>query len=440
MLAPDQMVWRIPHWMRALLVGCFVVLVTGAGLFAYHYFTSPKTITIAAGSSDGEAVRLMSAIAVQLTKTGARIRLKITDSGSTLGAAQAFSAGKVDLAIVRADVGDLSAARTVVRVTYGVVMILVPPGSSAKGIEDLTGKTVGVVDEEMNHHFVEVLTHEYDLARAKVRFKNLLAADAQHALQSNQVGALLVVVPMAEKYVSLVRSFFPTNAKRKPRLVPIESAAAIEKLAQAYETYDLPKGSLRGSPPIPADDLTTLRVPFYLVANKKLNADDVTDLTRAIMDARRELLVEYPVLAQIGAPSTDKDAYIPIHPGAAAFFDDSQQGFFDKYSDAFFYIPMLLGALASFATGAWKFFRSGSDGKVDNPIALYALAGSIRDARSEADLTAIEEKIDNIIKAELTKHAKGESQAADSAALSLVTQRLEHLIHDRRARLPAVAE
>src|SRR5262245_4367486 len=94
MLAPDQMVWRIPHWMRALLVGCFVVLVTGAGLFAYHYFTSPKTITIAAGSSDGEAVRLMSAIAVQLTKTGARIRLKITDSGSTLGAAQAFSAGK----------------------------------------------------------------------------------------------------------------------------------------------------------------------------------------------------------------------------------------------------------------------------------------------------------------------------------------------------------
>src|SRR5262245_29278227 len=207
MLAPDQMVWRIPHWMRALLVGCFVVLVTGAGLFAYHYFTSPKTMTIAAGSSDGEAVRLMSAIAVQLTKTGARIRLKITDSGSTLGAAQAFSAGKVDPAIVRADLGDLSAARTVVRVTYGVVMILVPPGSSAKGIEGLAGKTVGVVDEEMNHRFVEVLTHEYDLARAKVRFKNLLAVDAQHALQSNQVGALLVVVPISEKHVSLVRSF-----------------------------------------------------------------------------------------------------------------------------------------------------------------------------------------------------------------------------------------
>ena len=49
--------------------------------------------------------------------------------------------------------------------------------------------------------------------------------------------------------------------------------------------------------------------------------------------------------------------------------------------------------------------------------------GPIRDARSEADLTAIEEKIDDIIQAELEKSAKGERQVADSAALSLAAQR-----------------
>jgi TRAP-type uncharacterized transport system substrate-binding protein len=134
--------------------------VTGAGLFAYKHFTAPKTMTLAAGSSDGEAVRLMSAIAVQLTKTGSRIRLKIVDSGSTLRAAQDFSAGKADLAIVRADLGDLSAARTVVRVTYGVALILVPPGASAEDIEHLAGKTIGVVDEEMNQRFIDVLSKE----------------------------------------------------------------------------------------------------------------------------------------------------------------------------------------------------------------------------------------------------------------------------------------
>jgi TRAP transporter TAXI family solute receptor len=438
MLAPEQAASRIPGWLRALFVGCFVVLVTGAGLYAYRQATAPKTLTIAAGSPDGEAVRLISAVAAAITKTGSRVRLKVVETGSELEASQDFSAGKVDLAIVRADVSDLLVARTVVRVSYGVVMILVPPGSSVAHMEDLKGKTVGVVAEDVNHRLVEVLTHEYDLARSKVRFKNLPVGEVQQAVQSKQVAALLVVAPISEKYVSLIRNLFSANAKQKPRLVPIDSAEAIANAVPAYESYDLPKGSLRGSPPFPEEDLTTLRVPLYLVANKRIDADQVTDLTRAIMDARRELRDQYPFLAQISAPSTDKDAYIPIHPGAAAFFEDSQKTFFDKYGDELYYIPMLLGVLASVATAAWKFVRFDSSGRLEHPMnSLFSLAGPIRDARSEADLNAIEDKIDEILKTELARHAKGERQVTDSAALSLAAQRLEHLIQNRRTRLMA---
>jgi NMT1-like family len=318
------------------------------------------------------------------------------------------------------------------------VMIMVPPGSSVAHMEDLKGKTVGVVAGEFNHRVVEVLTQEYDLARSKVRFKNLSVGEVQQALQSKQVAALLVVAPISEKYLSLIRNFFPANAKRKPGLIPIDSAEAIANVAQAYESYDLPKGSLRGSPPVPEDDVTTLRVPIYLVANKNVDADQVTDLTRTIMDARRDLRDQYPFLAQISAPSTDKDAYIPIHPGAAAFYEDSQKTFLDKYSDELYYIPMLLGILASFVAAAWKFVRFDSNRKVEHPMnSLFSLAGPIRDARSEADLNAIEERIDEILKAELVKHEKGERQVADSAALSLAAQRLEHLIEYRRTRLTA---
>jgi TRAP transporter TAXI family solute receptor len=439
MIASEQVASRIPQWLRALLVGSFVVLVTGAGLFAYQHYTAPKTITIAAASSDSEAARLISTVASLLTKTGAaRVRLKIVESGTELEASRAFSAGKVDLAIVRADLDDLSAARTVVLVGYGVVMIMVPPGSSVAHMEDLKGKTVGVVAGEFNHRVVEVLTQEYDLARSKVRFKNLSVGEVQQALQSKQVAALLVVAPISEKYLSLIRNFFPANAKRKPGLIPIDSAEAIANVAQAYESYELPKGSLRGSPPVPEEDVTTLRVPIYLVANKNVDADQVTDLTRTIMDARRDLRDQYPFLAQISAPSTDKDAYIPIHPGAAAFYEDSQKTFLDKYSDELYYIPMLLAILASFVTAAWKFVRFDSKGKVEHPMnSLFSLAGPIRDARNEADLNAIEERIDEILKAELVKHEKGERHVADSAALSLAAQRLEHLIEYRRTRLTA---
>ena len=70
---------------------------------------------------------------------------------------------------------------------------------------------------------------------------------------------------------------------------------------------------------------------------------------------------------------------------------------------------------------------------------MHALAGRVRNARSEAELATIEEEIDNILKAELAKYAKGESQALDAAAFSLAAQRLEHLIHYRRSALEAGA-
>ena len=63
--------------------------------------------------------------------------------------------------------------------------------------------------------------------------------------------------------------------------------------------------------------------------------------------------------------------------------------------------------------------------------------GMSREPRSEAELAQIEEEIDNILKAELARYAKGQSQAMDAAALSLAAQRLEHLIHYRRSTFAA---
>ena len=67
---------------------------------------------------------------------------------------------------------------------------------------------------------------------------------------------------------------------------------------------------------------------------------------------------------------------------------------------------------------------------------LHALAGPIRHARSEAELGAIEEEIDDIISTQLRNHPNGKNRAANAAALSLAAQRLERLIQYRRAMLP----
>jgi TRAP-type uncharacterized transport system substrate-binding protein len=434
---------NLPFWLRFVLVVGVLILAAGASLFAYRYYTRPVTLTLAVGSIDGEAAKAMSAIASRLVTTNAPVRLKVIDSGTALEAANAFSAGKVDLAVVRGDVGDLSQAQAVIVVTHAVVLILAPPGSSIDGIDKLKGHTVGVVGGVANAKVVDVLTKEYDLAGAKVVFKNIALPEVRQAVQSKSVSALLVVIPLTEKYLSLVRGLFQVGPKAMPVLIPIESAGAIAETARAYESFDVPKGTLRGSPPVPDDDLTTLRTTFYLVANKKLGTDLITSFTQTILSARRDLLGEQPIFAQMTAPSTDQDAYLPLHPGAAALYNGTQQSFMDEYGNWIYLTPMVLGGAATVLAAAWKFLGIGGPVTPEGPLdSLYALARRVRNADTEAELVEIEEEIDKILKAERAKSASGDENAVDAVTLNVAAHRLENLIHDRRAMLakrPTVA-
>jgi ABC-type nitrate/sulfonate/bicarbonate transport system substrate-binding protein len=211
---------KLPLRLRFFLLIGVAVFAAGAGLLAYRYYTRPATLTVAVGSIDGEAAKAMSAIAGELVSTNAPVRLKVIDSGTTLEAANAFSAGKVDLAAVRGDVGDLSQAQAVVVVSHMVALIIAPPGSSIDSISSLKGRTVGVVGGAANAKIVDALTREYDLTSAKVTFKNLTLTDVRQAVLSKQVSALLVTIPLAEKYLSLVRGFFQLDHKKVPVLGP----------------------------------------------------------------------------------------------------------------------------------------------------------------------------------------------------------------------------
>jgi TRAP transporter TAXI family solute receptor len=430
---------RLPRWLRVVLVVGLVGLASGAGLYAYRYISNPAVLTVAAGSLDGDVPRLMSAIATRMAANGSPVKLKVVDKGTAEGAAKALAAGEAELAIARADVVDLSVARAVLVMTHAVVLIVVPPGSSIESVDDLKGKVVGAVGVDVNRHVISAITEAYDLDRAKVTFKDVAPADVLKTLQSKQVQAILVVMPITEKYLSLLRNSFPPSAKGKPGLVPIEAAGAIAALNKAYDSYELPKGTIRGSPAIPDEDLTTLRIPFHLVANKNLDGDTVTSLTKAVMEARRDLLAEYPIFAQVSAPSTDKDTFIPVHRGAAAYFDGDQKTIFDKYGDQFFYGSMLLGSLMSVLAAIWKFMTRGSDEKVRRPsLQLCDLMEKVTNSRKASELAAIEGQIDGILKSELEKSATGEGDATELDAISLACHRLEYLIRVRRTALAGV--
>jgi TRAP-type uncharacterized transport system substrate-binding protein len=430
----------LPLWVRAVLLAGVFCIVAGAGLVSYRLYMQPTTLTIAVGSFDGEAKQTASIVAGRLATIDSPVRLKVEDSGNVLDAAKAFAAGTADLAVVRADVGDLSQARTVATTAHGVVMIVAPPGSPITSIAKLHDHTVGVVGGEINHGVVEVLKKEYDLGRANVVFKDIAPADARRAVQTKQVSALLLVVPLTGKYLAFVKGLFPESPNSSPVLIPIDSAGAIADVKGPYESFDIPKGTLRGSPPVPDDDVTTLRVAYYLVANKHLSSTVVADLAKKVMSVRRDLVSEQPLLSGLAAPETDPDAYLSVHPGAAAFYNGTQESFMDRYSNAIYLTPMALGAIASIFAAAWRFLGVRPIETTGATLdALCGLPARIRNSGTEAELMAIEDEVDDVVRAQLMKSTVSDESASEISALMSVAHRLDNLIHHRRTILAARA-
>ena len=423
----------LPVWARVLLLAGVAGIVLGAGLIAYRFYDRPTVLSVAVGSYDGEAAKVASVIAARLEATKSAVRLKIVPTDDVLASAKIFAEGKTDLAIMRADVGDLSLARSVALVTKSVLMILALPGSQVTSIEKMKGHTVGVVGGEINQKIVEALKKEYDLGD-KVIFKNMAPADTPRAIQSKEASAFLLVVPLSEKYISLVRRFFLGGHNSFPALIPVESAGAIADVEGAYESFDIPQGTLRGSPPVPDADLTTLRVGTYLVANKKIDPDTITTLTQALVTARNDLVRDQPLLAGLTAPDTDPGAYIPVHPGAAAYYNGTQQSFMDKYGNWIYLTPMVLGALASIFATAWRFLGGRQEPAETTLRSLFALPRRIREVKSEAELTEIENQVDQALDAEMANAVKSEN-AQDIATLVSMAHRLEDSIYRRRQML-----
>jgi NMT1-like family len=291
-----------------------------------------------------------------------------------------------------------------------------------------------VVGGEINHHVVEAVKKEYDLGHANVTFKDLAPSDVRQAVQSKQVAALIVVTPLTDRHLTSMKGLFHENATSAPVLIPIDSAGAITDAKGPYESFDIPKGTLRGAP-VPDDDVTTLRVPYLLVANRHLDQQVVGDLAKGVMAARRDLASEQPLIAGIATPALDADAYITVHPGAAAFYNGTQQSFMDRWGNAIYLMPMVLGALASMFAAARRFLGFRGNGTSEGALGqLCALREKIRSASDEAALQKIEDEVDATLRTRLAQSAHDE-ESTEALAMIALAQRLDHLVHQRRGVL-----
>jgi hypothetical protein len=126
-----------------------------------------------------------------------------------------------------------------------VALIIAPPGSSIEDMDKLKGHRIGVIGGDANTKIVDVLSKEYGFDRTKV-FKDIALPDAApgHPVQGGRRAADR---DASSRKISVDGArHLPGGAKGIAYLDP-DRVSAIAETERAYESFAVPKGTLRGA-------------------------------------------------------------------------------------------------------------------------------------------------------------------------------------------------
>jgi TRAP transporter TAXI family solute receptor len=443
-------------------LGVFLLVgLVGASLY-YYFSLPPISLRFAVGPPASEDSRLVQALTQHFVRDHVSIRLTPVIEEGASAAAHAIDTNEADIAIVRRDVAYPQAGQAIAELRESVVAIIVPAlGSRATGptkavhnisaakaktskpiekIEDFEGRRIGVVGHSpANTDVLDVILSHYQISRDKVTVVLLDPLDIDTSLRGNPVDAIVAIGPVVGSVITDAISA-SISGKIQPTLLKIGASEAIAARHPIYESAEIKAGVLGGQSPLPEQAVETISFKHYIVGRSALPEHTVAEFTRLLFAARQALGSEYPVLAKIEKPDTDRDAAVPAHPGAAAFLDNNQKTFFDKYSDYLYFGLMLLSGLGSVLAWLASYFRA--DNRVQSFKALDRLLDIVkaaRDAETVDELIKLRDEADAVLEETIRQVEANRLDESALMAFSLALDQAQLAISDRRSVLTVVA-
>src|SRR6202021_2129217 len=309
-------------------------------------------------------------------------------------------------------------------------------GPKITKIAQLAGHRVGVVGRtQANVNLLKVILQQYGVDPSKVEIVQFPANDAADAVRNQKADAYLAAGPVNSK-ITADAIAASTRDGGTPTFLAIDSAEAIAQNHPMYEASDIPAGAFGGSPDKPEDEVKTISFSHHIVARKGLSESTVAAFPRQLFAIRQSVMSEFPLAAKIETPDTDKDAAIPVHPGAAAFVDGEEKSFLDRYSDYIWWGLMLLSATGS--AGAWFAGYLKKDERNTNSSLRERLLDMIAVARhsdSADELDQMQAEADNILRDTLHSFEHGAVEGGALTAFNIALEQFNNAVADRKALL-----
>ena len=403
-------------------------------VLAFWLLSARYTLTVAAGPNQGYGQRFVSALNEAFKPEEPRIRFNYLQTDDSEASAIALQDGKADLAIMRSDVKPPSNGLVIVILRRDAIGLLVPHGSSISGFADLEGKHVAMLPgSHLNATLFDELLAYSGVDPKKVLRTTMAPTDLTQPVKEKKIDAVFAIGPIGTGPIANALAAMRRAAPRDkpPSFLAIDDAAGFVKAHPAMETIDIPKGSFGGATSVPDDDATTLALTWRLIAKDKMLDTVAGELARLLILSKNRLGTLMPGAQEIIAPDTDdKSPYLPLHPGAAAYYNDDEESWFDRFEDLFYLIAMLGSVVASGGAAALGYVRRRKHRESD----LHDLA-SLMDRLSNdetVDLDAAERELQAIVGRGIAWRAAHPEELDDPQTMQLALNEIRTLIAFRR--------
>jgi TRAP transporter TAXI family solute receptor len=421
------------------LAGTLALVAAVAG--AYYFAMKPVPLRIAVGPPNSDDVRVVQALVQAFSRDHNAVRLRPILTDGATASAKALADGKADLAIIRGDLEVPKNARAVATLRKNVAVIWVPPAVKGKKtgpkitkFSQLAGRRVGVIGKtQANVNLLNIILRQYGVDPAKVTIVQFSTTEVAEAVKDQKVDAFIAAGPVNSKITSDAIAASSRDGGA-PTFLAIDSAEAIAQNFPIYEASEIPAGVFGGSPARPDDDVKTISFAHHIVARQGLSDATVAAFTRQLFAIRQQIITDFPLAAKIETPDTDKDAVIPVHPGAAAYVDGEEKTFLDRYSDYIWWSLMGLSAMGS--AGAWFASYLKKDERNNNSTLRERLLDMLAVARhsdSLEELDQMQAEADTILRDTLTCFEHGAIEEGALTAFNIALEQFHNAVADRKA-------
>jgi len=428
-----------------------VLAIVGALAAGYYFAMRPVTLRIAVGPASSDDLKVVQNLTQAFNnQKSSLVRLRPVQTDGSVASANLLGEGKADLAIIRGDLEVPKNAQAVATLRKNVVVLWVPAAAKTKGkkaapgitkIGQLAGRRIGVVGRtQANVGLLKVILQQYGIDPTKVEVIQFPANEAAEAIRNQKADAYLAAGPVNSK---ITADAIAASARDggAPKFLAIDSAEAIAQNHPAYEASDIPAGTFGSAPSRPEEEVKTISFSHHIVARRGIAESTIAIFTRQLFAIRQTLKNEFPLAAKIETPDTDKDATIPVHPGAAAFVDGEEKTFLDRYSDYIWWSLMALSAMGS--VGAWfagylkKDERNVNTSQRDRLLDMLATA---RQCDSMEELDQMQSEADNILRHTLQCFEHGTIEEGTLTAFNIAIEQFHNAVADRKALLMSMPQ